>query len=245
MSNLCGQCGSRVPYFGRRFAYHRWFCSDACREIWTAARARGEPEPEIPERRARRVHWFIRVLTVIGGIAFLFVIGSCLVVVAALVFYDRASFPAGADNTAEADVRNGQIMASLPVPAGGVLIEKDIWDEWCCHPLERFRYLTHVYATEATMDEVVAFYRQRLAQGGGWEYDGVGTAGHWFHNEDVQVFITPLAKPAATFSFSSSLERVSFKSIAEPPATASVFFAVTSSLRLDCLGLGSCYELDE
>jgi len=45
----------------------------------------------------------------------------------------------GADTPQEADRRNEALLNSLPSHPGSVLVEREIWDEYCCHPAERSR----------------------------------------------------------------------------------------------------------
>jgi hypothetical protein len=153
----------------------------------------------------------------------------------------------GADSPAEADLRNEEQMASFPAYSTSVLIEKEVWDEVCCHPLERYRLLTYVYASDATMDEIIAFYRGRLTEAG-WRDGKEVTGGHGFHRKNIDIFITPLGGAfsegfAADFEreLGTLLELVSVRSPNAAPPDASLFFAVTTSRRIDCLR-SECYQ---
>lgn len=167
---------------------------------------------------------------------------SIFVLVAVLAFYYDPDRPAaGADSPAEADIRNEELVRSLPRLPGSVLIENEVWDDLCCSPVERYRLLTRVYASDATLDDVLAFYRQRLTEAG-WEDGQEVTGGHGFHKNNIIVFITPVRRApfesvAAAFEreAGANLDLVSVNSTSSPPSDASVFFAVTVSRRIACL----------
>src|SRR3972149_11821187 len=95
MPNLCGYCDGRVPYFGRRFAHPRWFCSRDCL-------THGEAEPRDAQAAAqpnvagRRLPWFAKLLVLLAGIVVLaLALGSCIVFLS-LVFCDRGDVAPGA-----------------------------------------------------------------------------------------------------------------------------------------------------
>jgi len=236
MPSLCGYCDGRVPYFGRRFAHHRWFCSQHCLTHWEAEPRDAQAAAQ-PNVAGRRLPWIAKLLVLLAGIVVLaLALGSCIVFLS-LVFYDRADVAPGAESPSQADVRNRELMALLPSHPASVVIEEKVWDELCCHPLQRYRLLTHVYASDATLDDVLTFYRQRLTEAG-WEDLQEVTGGYGFQKENIYTFITPLRRlPSGGFwgSGLETLEPVSVKSIQAPPADASTFFGVTTKRRIDCL----------
>jgi len=236
MPSLCGYCDGRVPYFGRRFAHHRWFCSRDCLTHWEAEPRDAQAAAQ-PNVAGRRLPWIAKLLVLLAGIVVLaLALGSCIVFLS-LVFYDRADVAPGAESPSQADVRNRELMALLPSHPASVVIEEKVWDELCCHPLQRYRLLTHVYASDATLDDVLTFYRQRLTEAG-WEDLQEVTGGYGFQKENIYTFITPLRRlPSGGFwgSGLETLEPVSVKSIQAPPADASTFFGVTTKRRIDCL----------
>jgi hypothetical protein len=196
-------------------------------------------------RRFRGLPWAIKVLVLSGSVILLGVIGSCILVVVALISASGGGGrpAAGADSPAEADIRNRELLASLPIYARSIVIEEDVWDEYCCHPIERYRLLTYVYASDATMEEIRAFYGARLTEAG-WEDGDAVVGGRGFHKKHIVLITTPLGRiPSGDFTGTGleTLEQVSVNSTEVPPADASTFFAVTVKRRIDCLGL-DCFK---
>jgi hypothetical protein len=189
----------------------------------------------------RSLPWVVKLLALLSGIVLLAVaLGSCLVVIA-LVFHETGGVAPGAASPAEADVRNRELMRSLPGFPSSVRLEEDVWDYHCCHPAERYRLMTHVYASDATIQEVIAFYEKRLTEAG-WTNGEEVTGGYGFHKKNIDVFLTPLPSshsenPAAYLESYLGAEPVSVEPANAPPADASNFFAVTTIRRIDCLSV--------
>src|SRR3990172_6281207 len=78
MPNLCGYCGIRVPYFERRYAHHRWFCSTDCLARWEAEPTDATPAAGSAATEHQRLS---RGLLIIGLLAALVVAWFVTVIV--------------------------------------------------------------------------------------------------------------------------------------------------------------------
>ena len=164
--------------------------------------------------------------------------GSVLFIVALRGYYDDVP-PAGAGTPAEADVRNAELMASLPTYPGSVLVEKDTWNEICCHPAQLYRHLTYVYGGDVATAEVLAFYRDGLTEAG-WRDGAEGSNGYWFRRKNLYLILTLLGSTPSVDLPYELRERVP---VATPPPGSSTFFAITVNRRIDCLR-SECLELN-
>ena len=164
MPSLCGYCDGRVPYFGRRFAHHRWFCSQDCLTCWETETRHAEPAAHSGATEHHRVS-----AAVFTGIA----VAIGVLVITYIVLADPYCVP----TVGEVDRANEEVLASLPPYPGATLIQKHRFSDVRRRPdifsstdSVTFRTLTHVYAYPAGSgaEEILAFYRVQLRRAG-WE----------------------------------------------------------------------------
>jgi len=107
MPSLCGYCEGRVPYFGRRFAHHRWFCSQDCLTHWEAEPRHAEVAAQ-PTTTNQRLPWIVILLAGVIGFGLVAALAVMLMAVLSIMAHPNLGTAFRYEREAEQLLRAGR-----------------------------------------------------------------------------------------------------------------------------------------